>query len=315
MTPHLTTSLKLLLETKAQFYQQIRDFFAARQVLEVTTPILELEPNPSPGLEPVVSGKYFLPSSPEFAMKRLLALGSGDIFQITKAFRGGEMGRWHRVEFAILEWYRLGFSLDKLLEELLDLLAALGFSDAVQTRRVFSYTALFKEYLGLDPNSASLSELRLAALQHQVTTVPLLDERASWIEMLFTLIVEPHLTKGMVIVKDFPKELAMLAAVATDPVNGMATAQRFELYLNGVELANAFEELTDASEQRQRFKEDITTRQKLGFIKVPMPERFLAALTNLPPCAGIAVGLERLFALKCQASSLVETLPIDDQNE
>lgn len=303
------TALREKIERRQLLYSRIRTFFAQRSVAEVETPILEMAPNPSPYLEPMKcsSGEY-LQSSPEFYMKRLLAAGSGDIFQICKAFRTGELGRWHRPEFSILEWYRVGFDLAQLKHETLDLLSAVGIEGASKAVSC-SYGELFGKYLSVDPYTASVDELREVANFHKLGVAPSTNDRASWLEMLFSLLIEPKLAETeLLIVDDFPKESAMLARLE-ERVEGCQVAARFELYIRGIELANAFWELQDPAQQASRFKEDLQKRQELGLnCDLPWPGEFLDALLTLPSCAGIAVGLDRLLAAIYRADSLKEVL-------
>ncbi len=336
----LDLSVQDKIRRRQELYQVIRQFFAQRGVAEVETPILEPAPNPSPFLTPIYCQNggtcSFLQSSPEFYMKRLLAAGSGDIFQICKAFRAEEQGRWHRPEFSILEWYRLGLTLEQLEREVVALVQQLwpasGTSDTVGCCQRYSYGELFERYLRLNPYTASVEQLQTVAERLQlVTTAPLASgvqfsetprgaaqDRASLLELLFTLVIEPHFQQELashqlILVTDFPVEQAMLARIANRPQpHGVScpVAARFELYGGGVELANGFWELNDPAEQRRRFEQDLVLRRQLGLAadQLPLPEAFLQAVAQLPDCAGVAVGLDRLLALAVGADDLEEIL-------
>ncbi|MEI6414900.1 MAG: EF-P lysine aminoacylase EpmA, partial [Pseudomonadota bacterium] len=230
----------------------------------------------------------YLHTSPEFPMKRLLASGSGPIFQICKVFRDGERGSRHHPEFSLLEWYRPGFDLTRLMDEVAALLdAACGSSLPV---RRLSYAGLFLETLGFDPHRDDPAAF--CAQEFPASQPPLLDGRTAWLDYLLTHQIEPRLKgQGVVMVYDYPASQAALARVrpGTPPL-----ASRFEVYLDGMELANGFHELNDAAEQRRRFAADSDQRAALGKHPVPPDERFLQAIdAGLPDCAGVALGLDR----------------------
>ena len=246
-------------------------------------------------------GQFYLQSSPEFAMKRLLAAGSGPIYQICRAFRDAESGRLHNPEFTLLEWYRPGFDHHGLMDEL-DTLMSRVLGPAGTTRRL-TYREAFVEHGGLDVFEASTHALLARAEDSGLTLSgdsPV--ERDMLLDFLFSHVVQPALGDGRVYVYDFPASQAALARVrATRP----PVAERFELFLNGIEIANGYHELADADEQRQRFAADGVARKRLGLAQMPVDERLLAALTHgLPDCAGVAVGLDRLFMIAAGESSI-----------
>ena len=246
-------------------------------------------------------GQFYLQSSPEFAMKRLLAAGSGPIYQICRAFRDAESGRLHNPEFTLLEWYRPGVDHHGLMEEL-DTLMIRVLGPAGTTRRL-TYREAFVEHGGLDVFEASTHALLARAEDSGLTLSgdsPV--ERDMLLDFLFSHVVQPALGDGRVYVYDFPASQAALARVrATRP----PVAERFELFLNGIEIANGYHELADADEQRQRFAADGVARKRLGLAQMPVDERLLAALTHgLPDCAGVAVGLDRLFMIAAGESSI-----------
>ena len=291
------------LKSRAKMYAQIRQFFAEREVLEVETPVLSQAGVTDVHLASVqaqrhVQGKkqiHYLQTSPEFAMKRLLASGSGAIYQICKVFRDDEHGRKHNSEFTMLEWYRPQFSLKDLMLEVTDLLNVVleqRFGEVRPT--VLSYKHAFMDRLDLNPLQASLKELKDAA--HRVgLNLDLGDDRLAYIDLLFSHMVEPSLGFDTpVFLTDFPPELASLAKTRHDE-DGELVAARFELYIEGLELANAYDELIDADVLRGRFEADNAVRKKLGLHVMPIDEYLLAALPNMSDCAGIALGIDRLL--------------------
>jgi elongation factor P--(R)-beta-lysine ligase len=309
------------LKARAKLYQQIRRFFDGRDVLEVETPILSQAGVTDVHLASIqaqrhLQGKkltHYLQTSPEFAMKRLLANGSGAIYQICKVFRDDEHGRKHNSEFTMLEWYRPKFSLKDLMFEVTDLLnvvLAERFGDIRPT--VLSYKHAFIDRLDLNPLQATLKELKDAA--HRVgLNLDLGDDRLAYIDLLFSHMVEPSLGFDTpVFLTDFPAELASLAKTKLDE-DGELVAARFELYIEGLELANAYDELIDAEILRSRFQADNAERKKLGLHVMPVDEYLLAALPNMSECAGIALGIDRLLMVVMNQMKLekVITFPAD----
>ncbi len=295
------------LRGRAALLARIRQFFAQREVLEVETPLLGAAPVTDLHLGSLEtrhgrSGsarRLFLQTSPEYAMKRLLAAGSGPIFQITRAIRDDEPGRFHQPEFTMLEWYRPGFDHHDLMDEVGALLTAtLG----VPTGERLSYAALFEAHLGLDPHRASASELAARASALGIDAVGMADaDRDTWLHLLLAHTIEPRLGRDErghprpTFVYDFPVTQAALAKIRPAADREPAVAERFEVYVAGVELANGFHELLDAAEQRRRFQADLDARRAAGKPTLPIDERLLAALeAGLPPCAGVALGIDRL---------------------
>ena len=307
-----------MLKTRARLLQRIRAFFQAREVLEVETPLLSSAAVTDPHIEsyaiqdPQHGKPRYLHTSPEFAMKRLLAAGSGSIYQLCKVFRQGELGQRHNPEFTMLEWYRLGFDhqqlmaeVDSLLRELLDGYLTLG-----ESRRL-TYRDAFVQYAGLDPHTSTIKQLQAKVQQLGIDVSGLNDtEKDPWLDLLMTHVVEPALPRDCpVFIYDYPASQAALARIRQDdpPV-----AERFELYIYGMELANGFHELTDAQEQRQRFEADNRARQAAGLDPMPIDAQFLAALeAGLPACAGVALGFDRLVMLVAGAKSISEVLAFD----
>lgn len=304
------------LHARATMYAQIRDFFAKRDVLEVETPILSQAAATDVHLASIaalrtVNGQqatHYLQTSPEFAMKRLLASGSGAIYQICKVFRDDEHGRKHNSEFSMLEWYRPNYSLQELMFETTDLLNIClhaRFAEIRPTR--LSYKHAFQDRLDINPLQASLGDLKRCA-QRVGLDLDLGDDRLAYMDLLFSHIVEPSLGfDAPVFLTDFPPEMASLAQVKIDE-DGEQVAARFELYIEGLELANAYDELLDADVLRARFILDNEQRAAQGLPTMPIDEHLLAALATLPACAGIALGLDRLLMVAMGQHRLEEVV-------
>jgi lysyl-tRNA synthetase class 2 len=307
-----------MLKIRARLLQRIRAFFQDREVLEVETPLLSSAAVTDPHIESyaIKNSQYgkprYLHTSPEFAMKRLLAAGSGSIYQVCKVFRQGEVGRWHNPEFTMLEWYRLGFDHQQLMAEVDCLLRELvdGYLTLGDTQHL-TYRDAFQQYAGLDPHSASTDQLQAKVKEHGIDVTGL-DENCKdpWLDLLMTHVVEPALPRECpVFIYDYPASQAALARIRQD---APPVAERFELYIFGMELANGFHELTDAQEQRQRFVADNQARAAAGLSSMPIDEHFLAALdAGLPACAGVALGVDRLVMLAAGAKSISEVLAFD----
>ncbi len=301
------------MQARATLYQQIRQFFAARQVMEVETPILSQAAVTDVHLASIMATRHvnaqqqtaYLQTSPEFAMKRLVASGSGSIYQICKVFRDDEHGRKHNSEFSMLEWYRPDFSLLQLMQELSDLLS-LVFDQSIQPK-ILSYKQAFLHRLNVNPLSADLDILKHTA-QRVGLHIDLGDDRLAWLDVLFSHFIEPSLGFDYpVYLTDFPSEMASLAKVKTDD-EGFKVAARFELYINGLELANAYDELADSREQANRFAADNLERAKRGLPVVPIDQHLLAALDHFPPCAGIALGLDRLLMVLLDSTRIDQVI-------
>lgn len=294
------------LQVRAQILAKIRAFFTRRNILEVETPLLSHSTNPAPHLHSFVTSyqkkNLYLQTSPEFAMKRLLAADSGDIYQICKAFRDGEQGKLHNPEFTILEWYRINFNHHQLMDEMEQFLHFV--LNAAPAQRI-TYRELFLQHLGVDPFGET-NELKKIALAKGLDA-NLTNDHDTWLQLLLTHFIEPNLKqKQPVFVYDFPASQAMLAKINPD---NPKVAERFEVYFKGMELANGFHELNDAKEQRQRFAEENKKRTQLNLPIIPLDENFLEVLVHLPPCAGVAVGIDRLIMLAAQTNALSAIIP------
>ena len=308
---------------RAGLLRRVRQFFDERGFLEVETPLLSADTVVDRHLDPLrvtlfddprtpaVGRTLWLQTSPEFGMKRLLAAGATAIYQVTRAFRGGEIGRLHNPEFTMVEWYRCGDDYHAgmtLLAELAEALLARG-----PVARI-TYRAAFRQHAGLDPFDATLAELRAAAHARSSAAPPefAADDRDSWLNLLLTTCVEPQLGQpAPTILYDYPASQAALARIrdGNPPV-----AERFELYSQGIELANGFHELLDADILRKRNRHNNQERRDDGKFELPEESRLLAAMDHgLPPCTGVALGFDRLVMLAAGATSLAEVLafPID----
>ncbi len=309
-----TASIETLRE-RAKLLQQIRAFFAEREVLEVDTPALShatvtdvhLFSFDTQFFEPGAntSNTLYLQTSPEYAMKRLLAAGSGPIFQISKSFRNEEAGRHHNPEFTMLEWYRPGFDHLDLMEEVSNLLStALQCADAEKV----TYQSAFSRYLGCDPLEASLTELKAVCNEHGYEAIAKHeDNKDTLLQLLFSQIVEPNIgLQRPCIVFDFPASQAALARISqTDN----RVAERFEAYFKGIELANGFHELADANEQLARFEADNRKRKAMNLPIKPIDHHLIAALdAGFPNCAGVALGVDRLLMLQQNKASIEEVI-------
>ncbi|WP_288414947.1 EF-P lysine aminoacylase EpmA [uncultured Acinetobacter sp.] len=304
------------LKARAQLYRTIREFFAQRDVMEVETPIVSQAGVTDVHLASVqvqrhIEGRMqqqYLQTSPEFAMKRLLAAGSGPIYQICKVFRDDEHGRKHNSEFTMLEWYRPGLDLRELMHEtaaLLNMCLAHRFDEIRPL--VLSYKHAFQDRLDINPLQATLAQLKQTA-QRVGLTLDLGDDRLAYMDLLFSHFVEPSLGFDTpIFLTDFPPEMASLAKVRLDE-DGEEVAARFEVYIEGLELANAYDELLDASVLRARFEADNQERDKLGLQVMPLDENLLAALANMPECSGIALGIDRLLMVATQKLNIEQVI-------
>jgi elongation factor P--(R)-beta-lysine ligase len=301
------------LRQRAELLAGLRQFFAERNVLEVETPLLCSSGITDPAIEPfAVSDETspqsrYLQTSPEYAMKRLLAAVGEPIFQISKAFRRGEAGPRHNPEFSLLEWYRTGYDHHDLMNEVADLMRyILG----ERPLHKYSYRELFQQRLQLDPFTAPVAEVEAVARRH-VDTGSLSGERDLWLDLLMSHVLEPQLGAGAIcFIYDYPPSQAALARIVQ--ADDVWVGQRFELYVDGVELANGYCELTNAVEQRARFDSDNMRRLARGQRERPVDERLLAALAHgLPPCSGVALGIDRLLMLRSGTNDIRSVLAFD----
>ncbi|WP_201580853.1 EF-P lysine aminoacylase EpmA [Psychrobacter glacincola] len=312
-------------QQRAQLMSTVRQFFATHQVLEVQTPLLSQAGNTDTFLQSVAAQvtyqdkpcTYYLHTSPEFAMKRLLASWQVPIYQICSVFRDNEIGVRHNIEFTMLEWYQPNYSLDDMAAELGELLAALYGHSVVMSH--YRYVDAFMDFVGIHPLAASLDALQAVAEDKGLTGFDFnsdlantedgeADIRQSWLDLLFSHAVEPNLGHYLpTLIIEYPLATAALAKTAVDK-EGNTVAKRFELYINGIEIANAYDELADGQALRERFERDNQLRKRHNLPQMPIDEHLLAASDALIPCSGIAVGIDRLLMVITGANSLEDVI-------
>jgi lysyl-tRNA synthetase class 2 len=305
------TATTTALHQRARLLAFIRDFMAQRDILEVETPVLSQAGNSDPAIELVATAETparWLRSSPEYPMKRLLAAGIGDVYELGRVFRAGERGRHHNPEFTLLEWYRLGWTHRDLAGETADLVVSCGtLFDRQWARETLSYGELFERQLGLDPHRADSKDLAHAAREHgiELAAVPELSHDA-WLDLLVSHVIQPAMAADTVtVVVDYPASQAALARIRPgDP----PVAERFEVFIGSVELANGYFELANADEQRRRFEHENDHRARTGGTPVPVDEYLLDALAaGFPDCAGVALGVDRLL-MACLGVDSIDTV-------
>jgi len=296
-----TANIKAL-RLRAQLNAMIRKFFAKRGVLEVETPMLSAAGNTDPNIESFQlqfvgprsggAGQRWLRTSPEFPLKRLLAAGVGDCYELGRVFRNGEAGRRHNPEFTMLEWYRVGWDHHKLMDECAELVKdALHLAGRAATVREVSFRQMYQDAFGFDPLTVEEVELRGPLMVYDINPEGL--TRDDWLDLLMTHLIQPSMPANRILlVYDYPPSQCALAKISAGEVK---VAERFEVYVGPLELANGYHELTDAIEQRERFGRDLARRQKRASIQPPVDERLLAAMPKLPACAGVALGVDRLM--------------------
>jgi lysyl-tRNA synthetase class 2 len=309
------TAASKALHLRARLNALVRKFFAERGVLEVETPVLSAAGNTDANIEsfvldfhgPTAAGpaRRWLRTSPEYAMKRLLAAGVGNCYELARVFRDGEAGRMHNPEFTMLEWYRIGWTHHQLMDECAELVRdAMRLAGRSVSVRESSFRQLYHDTLGIDPLTASEAELRAPLAVFDINADGL--TRDDWLDLLMTHMIQPTIPANRVLmVYDYPKSQAALARVRPGDV---PVAERFEVYLGPVELANGYRELNEAGEQRERFERDLSRRQKRGAVQPPIDERLLAALPALPDCAGVALGIDRLLMAMLGTDRLPDVL-------
>jgi len=303
------------LRLRAQTYATIRGFFSEREVLGVETPMLSAAGNTDPNIQSfhtTFSGhvdagarERWLRTSPEFPLKRLLAAGVGDCYELGRVFRNGEAGGRHNPEFTMLEWYRVGWDDAQLAREVIDLLERL----LLQAGRNFeivetTYRGLFHDALGVDALLDPIDVLKKPLADANISSEGL--ERDDWLDLLLTHRIQPEFPRDRVtIVSEFPASQCALARIrpGNPPV-----AERFEAYVGRYEVANGYHELNDAAEQRARFERDNARRRERGDAEVPMDERLLAVLGDMPDCAGVALGIERLLMVLADTDAIADVL-------
>jgi elongation factor P--(R)-beta-lysine ligase len=308
------------LRKRAELLARIREFFAARAVLEVETPALSRAGVSDPALESITASArrlgprpHYLHTSPEYAMKRLLAAGIGDIYQLCRVFRDDELGRWHQPEFTMLEWYRVGWDDARLMDEveaLLQAVLAATAADAAHASMRVTYADALRAAVGVEPTAPSAALVE--RIRARGVDVPPGLAHDALLDLAFSTIVVPAFAAdSLTFVYDYPASQAALARLKpTQP----PVAARFEVFAGGIELANGFHELTDAAEQRRRFEAELDARRRAGRATPPLDDALLDALAKLPGCAGVAVGFDRLVALALGLDGVAKTMAFAHQD-
>jgi lysyl-tRNA synthetase class 2 len=308
---------------RARLNTELRAFFAERDVLEVETPVLSQAGNTDPNIASFslrFAGRVddsprtrWLRTSPEYALKRLLAAGIGDCYELGRVFRDGEVGGRHNPEFTMLEWYRLGWDHHRLIDEAAAVVnRALALVGRVARLERIAYRDLYRRELGVDPLRDDDASLRSALGDVQIEPEGL--ERDDWLDLLMTHRLQPRFDPDTLLaVYDYPASQCALAKIRHHPAPAEApVAERFELYLGPVELANGYHELTDAAEQQARFTHDLHRRAARGSEQPPVDARLLAALTEgLPACAGVALGVDRLLMAMLGTPRIADVVAFD----
>lgn len=314
-----STATTEALQQRAELYRHLREFFHARKVLEVETPILSEAGNTDPNIESfqvqfsgsTQAGKAmrWLRTSPEFALKRLVANGVGDCYELGRVFRNGEFGGKHNPEFSMLEWYRVGWNHVQLIEECIELVQQIFAmkSIALNVQRI-TYQQLFIESIGIDPHTTS--DAMLCTALQSITEINLQGlRRDDLLDLLLTHCIEPTFSaQQLTVIYDFPASQCALAKIRHDEI---PVAERFELYLGSVELANGYHELTDAVEQNQRFDNDIDLRRQRSLPCPVKDQRLIDALPHMPACAGVAMGIDRLMMSLLALDNISEIIAFD----
>lgn len=293
---------------------KVRQFFISRNSLEVETPTLSNAGGTDPQLDYFQVGApgeplHFMMTSPEFHMKRLLSAGFGDIFQITKSFRKDEFGSHHNNEFSMVEWYRVGWPQEKLMDEVETLVSEI-LGKPINARRT-RWIDAFRNYAGVDPVNCGLGDFAKACESREIPVPEGCESmsREDWWDYLMVFIIEPALaSNGPEFILDYPPSQAALAQTYVDD-EGLTWARRFELFVDQVELCNGYTELTDVAEQRRRFAADLEIRKQMGKPLPPIDEHFLAGLeSGMPACSGVALGLDRLFMLALDKPEIADVI-------
>jgi lysyl-tRNA synthetase class 2 len=310
------------LHLRARLNAAVRRFFDERGVVEVETPVLSRAGNTEPNIASFsleFSGRTdgaprtrWLRTSPEYPLKRLLAAGFGDCYELGRVFRDGEAGGRHNPEFTMLEWYRIGWDHRQLIAETAELVnTALALVGRTAQLKQVSYHALYREQLGIDAATASVEDLRAAL--GDVVIDPAGLTRDDWLDLLMTHRLQPSFaTDQLLALYDYPASQCALARIRENSVDGAPVAERFELYLGSLELANGYHELADAAEQGARFDRDLQRRAERNDVQPPRDKNLLAALSaGFPACAGVALGMDRLMMAMLGTTRIADVLAFD----
>lgn len=315
----MPSATKDTLVARAKLIQKIRAFFDSRDILEVATPVLSGVTTTDVHIDSFKTDHYFLQTSPEFYLKRLLAAGLGSIYQLGPVFRRGDEGTKHQPEFTLLEWYRPEFTLEELIQETSDLLVEILNCAPIQC---FTYQFIFEKLLNCQPHLATAQTLSEIALKNKVVStqdaLSLNLDKDAWLDLLMVTMIEPNLNKlcsGPIAIIDYPASQGSYAQTekrVDAEENIFSIAKRVEVYFGGLELANGYFELLDASAQREKFIQDNIKRENLGFPVMPIDENLLAAQeAGMPECSGIALGVDRLIMLALNKATIQEVVAFD----
>ena len=308
-----TASLDII-RKRAALLWQIRDFMDRHDILEVDTPILSHAAVTDPYIHSLKTANVFekdtplyMHTSPEYCMKRLLAAGSESIYQIAHVFRDEESGKRHETEFTMLEWYRVGFDYSELMDDVAQLLTEVGLSKPEK----MTYAEAFQQIVNINPHAAGLSQLQEISGEHGWGSES--DDRHALLDYIFSEVVMKKIDNAQpLFIYDYPE---CMAALSTIKDSEPRVAERFELFINGMEIANGFNELCDADEQRKRFESELNDRKAKGMTSVPIDPHFLAALEEgLPKSAGVAVGIDRLLMALCGKDDIKEVITFSLNN-
>ncbi len=304
------SNLKTIIQERNRLFEDTRAFFKSRNILEVDTPLIRNDTVTDPYMSAYSvidlnsQLKGYLQTSPEYAMKILLSKGSGDIFQLSKMFRAEENSPIHSSEFTMLEWYRVAFNHFDLIKETTDFIQSIV---GMKTVNILSYKDIFNRVLAIDPFEIKLESLKKLS-KTELGDIPLELLFDNYLTLLFSEKIEATFNPNEItVIHSYPTSQASLAK--TSEKNGLVTADRFEIYLGGLELANGFNELTDAIEQKQRFEEDNQLRKQFDLNPIEVDNEFINALEHgIPDCAGVALGLDRLLMIKLKIKHITDVL-------
>jgi lysyl-tRNA synthetase class 2 len=299
MTDWRPTSRPDVARRRADMLERARDYFARQSILAVDTPALSRFASSDPGIDsfavhPLSGANFYLNTSPEYCMKRLLADGYPDIYSISRVYRDGEFGSRHQPEFTLLEWYRLGFDLEAIIADTLKLIATcLQRTDLLDITDIHDYATAFRSFAGIDVFESSINELAKCAESDATLRNSMGDDRDAWLDLIMDIRIAPQFAPDrLTVLQHFPASKAALARLCPD---NNKVADRFEVFYGPMELANGYVELTDADEQRRRFTAELDKRRASGrTIAASDPQLLQALAAGLPDCAGVAVGIERL---------------------
>lgn len=312
-----TASLDII-RKRAALLWQIRDFMDRHDILEVDTPILSHSAVTDPYIQSLQTRHVYeretplyMHTSPEYCMKRLLAAESGSIYQIAHVFRDEESGKRHQTEFSMLEWYRVGFDYKQLMDDVAELLTEVGLSKPAK----MTYADAFLKIVNLNPHTCELWQLQKISGQHGWGSDS--EDRHALLDYIFSEVVMKEINNGQALfIYDYPECMAALATIKDSNKDlEPRVAERFELFINGMEIANGFNELRDADEQNQRFEKELNDRKQKGLGAVPIDPNFISALkAGLPKSAGVALGIDRLLMALCGKDDIKDVMTFNLNN-